>query len=40
LFPDADQDLEDLEAVQQELLFAKMESENDAKEENIQQVFM
>ncbi|XP_074627593.1 rab3 GTPase-activating protein catalytic subunit-like isoform X2 [Acropora palmata] len=37
LFPDADQDLEDLEAVQQELLFAKMESENDAKEENIQQ---
>ncbi|KAK2560352.1 Rab3 GTPase-activating protein catalytic subunit [Acropora cervicornis] len=40
LFPDADQDLEDLEAVQQELLFAKMESENDAKEENIQQVFI
>ena len=31
LFPDADQDLEDLEIEQQQLLFNKMESSKDAK---------
>ena len=31
LFPDADQDLEDLEIEQQQLLFNKMESNKDAK---------
>ncbi|KAJ7392048.1 Rab3 GTPase-activating protein catalytic subunit [Desmophyllum pertusum] len=37
LFPDADQDLDDLENEQQELLFNKMESNKDAKQEQATQ---
>jgi len=38
LFPDADQDLEDLEIEQQQLLFNKMENSKDAKQEQGPQV--
>ena len=39
LFPDADQDLDDLEIEQQELLFNKMENSKDAKHEQVPQVW-
>jgi len=38
LFPDGDQDLEDLEIEQQQLLFNKMENSKDAKQEQGPQV--
>ena len=39
LFPDADQDLEDLEIEQQQLLFNKMENSKDANLEQGPQVW-